>query len=68
MIKSYDQLNTEFLETKKASLFVKLISVLLALTFTSTSLVEIIPSFEYIHNIYDYYTYDCFGIHFFPYL
>lgn len=53
MTKSYDQLNIEYVETKKVSPFTKLISFILSLTIISIPLVEIIPDLEYIHNIYD---------------
>ncbi|WP_420551358.1 hypothetical protein [Tenacibaculum aiptasiae] len=70
MKNSYDQLNIEYVETKKVSLFTKLISYILSLTIISIPLVEIIPGLEYMHNIYDYCIYGClvsFGPNCFPF-
>lgn len=48
----YEQLNTEFVETRKVSFLTKLVSTPLSLTLISTPLVEIIPGFQYIYNMY----------------
>lgn len=54
---SYEQLNTEFIETRKASIFNKLVSLSLSLTIVFIPLVEIVPDFEYLYNMYYYCTY-----------
>ncbi|WP_093871945.1 hypothetical protein [Tenacibaculum sp. MAR_2010_89] len=43
MENSYEQLNIEFIETRKASLFTKLVSITLSLTLVVIPLVEILP-------------------------
>lgn len=70
MDQSYEQLNFEFVEPRKVSLLTRLVSVGLSLTIAAIPLVEILPDFKYIHNIYDYYIYGCLlpeGIVFFPF-
>ena len=53
MDQSYEQLHFEFIESRKVSLFTRLVSVGLSLTIAVIPLVEILPNFKYIHNIYD---------------
>ncbi|WP_093667966.1 hypothetical protein [Tenacibaculum sp. MAR_2009_124] len=68
---SYEQLNIEFVETRKVSLFTKMVSTGLSLTLVAIPLVEILPDFKYIYNIYDYCMYGCLipmGINCFPFL
>lgn len=49
MENSYDQLKTEFIETKKGSPFLKLISLTLILIFLITPLSQIVPDFLTCH-------------------
>ncbi|CAL2091851.1 hypothetical protein T190607A01A_40297 [Tenacibaculum sp. 190524A05c] len=45
MKNSYDKLTTEFIETRKVSPFLKLVSFALVLIFLSTPLSQIVPDF-----------------------
>ena len=68
---SYDQLNTEFVEIRKVSLFIKLISFFLSINFIITPLVQMIPGIDYLYNIYYYCIYggclNSFGPNCFPF-
>ena len=66
----YEQLNTEFIETRKVSFLTKSFSISLSLIFIYKPLVEIIPGIDYVYNIYYYCIYGClvsFGPNCFPF-
>ncbi|MDC1162589.1 hypothetical protein OAT18_04025, partial [Tenacibaculum sp.] len=57
MERSYEQLNTDFIETRKVSLLTKLGSISLSIAFFFIPLVDIVPGFEYLYNMFYYCTY-----------
>lgn len=59
MKNSYDQLNIEYVETKKASSFVKYTTIVLILIFVSIPLSQINPDFKRCVTVY---TGGCLGI------
>ncbi|WP_282021172.1 hypothetical protein [Tenacibaculum aiptasiae] len=61
MINSYDQLNIEYVETKKVSLRIKYTAIFFAIIFTFIPLAELINDFDYNYIVSYYYTFGCLG-------
>ncbi|WP_299120463.1 hypothetical protein [uncultured Tenacibaculum sp.] len=59
MKNSYDQLNIEYVETKKVSLRIKYFAIFFAIIFTFIPLAELINEFDYNHIVTYYHAFGC---------